>query len=438
MMKIVLSILSCLFFQTALSTNSIKVCSDSTNTVKAIKETALRGNPTNEIEERLKLLNEKSPFNLVYNKYVESSIQYYLGKNKKLISRMLALSPEYFPMFEAQLDKYNIPLELKYLAIVESALNPRARSRSGAKGLWQFMYNTGKQYNLEVTSYMDQRQDPLKSTIAACQYFTKLYEMFDDWSLVLAAYNGGPGYLSRTMAKTGLYDYWELRPFLRKETRGYVPAFIAVNYAMNYYKEHNIEAEIPSKIVAQTDTITLKMQMEFDVLSELICLPKETIAQLNPCMTKEVFPKNTNIILPVDVMMDFSVNEEAVYTFVEAVEKKEILVNESRFVYVVRQGDYLGKIAKENGVALNDIRKWNKLKNDKLKIGKKLVLFVKDDFKSAAKKKIPNPVYIVKEGDTLWDIANKYDGISVSELMKRNNLINNQLKPGEKILLPTG
>ena len=438
MMKIVLSILSCLFFQTALSTNSIKVCSDSTNTVKAIKETALRGNPTNEIEERLKLLNEKSPFNLVYNKYVESSIQYYLGKNKKLISRMLALSPEYFPMFEAQLDKYNIPLELKYLAIVESALNPRARSRSGAKGLWQFMYNTGKQYNLEVTSYMDQRQDPLKSTIAACQYFTKLYEMFEDWSLVLAAYNGGPGYLSRTMAKTGLYDYWELRPFLRKETRGYVPAFIAVNYAMNYYKEHNIEAEIPSKIVAQTDTITLKMQMEFDVLSELICLPKETIAQLNPCMTKEVFPKNTNIILPVDVMMDFSVNEEAVYTFVEAVEKKEILVNESRFVYVVRQGDYLGKIAKENGVALNDIRKWNKLKNDKLKIGKKLVLFVKDDFKSAAKKKIPNPVYIVKEGDTLWDIANKYDGISVSELMIRNNLINNQLKPGEKILLPTG
>ncbi len=437
-MKIVLSILSCLFFQTALSTNSIKVCSDSTNTVKAIKETALRGNPTNEIEERLKLLNEKSPFNLVYNKYVESSIQYYLGKNKKLISRMLALSPEYFPMFEAQLDKYNIPLELKYLAIVESALNPRARSRSGAKGLWQFMYNTGKQYNLEVTSYMDQRQDPLKSTIAACQYFTKLYEMFGDWSLVLAAYNGGPGYLSRTMAKTGLYDYWELRPFLRKETRGYVPAFIAVNYAMNYYKEHNIEDEIPSKIVAQTDTITLKMQMEFDVLSELICLPKETIAQLNPCMTKEVFPKNTNIILPVDVMMDFSVNEEAVYTFVEAVEKKEILVNESRFVYVVRQGDYLGKIAKENGVALNDIRKWNKLKNDKLKIGKKLVLFVKDDFKSAAKKKIPNPVYIVKEGDTLWDIANKYDGISVSELMKRNNLINNQLKPGEKILLPTG
>ena len=437
-MKIILSILSCLFFQTALSTNSIKVCSDSTNAEKERTETTLISNPTNEIEERLKLLNEQSPIDLVYNQYVENSIQYYLGKNKKLISRMLALAPEYFPLFEAQLDKYNIPLELKYLAIVESALNPRARSRSGAKGLWQFMYNTGKQYNLKVTSYMDQRQDPLKSTIAACQYFSKLYEMFGDWSLVLAAYNGGPGYLSRTMAKTGLYDYWELRPFLRKETRGYVPAFIAVNYAMNYYKEHNIEIETSNTSTYQTDTITLKMQMEFDVLSELICLPKETIAQLNPCMTKEVFPKNTNITLPANVMMDFSVNEEAVYAFVKAVEKKEILVNESRFVYVVQQGDYLGKIAKENGVVLNDIRKWNKLKNDKLKIGKKLVLFVKDDFTSTAQKKIENPVYIVKEGDTLWDIANKYDGISVSELMRHNNLSTNKLKPGEKILLPTG
>ena len=207
---------------------------------------------------------------------------------------------------------------------------------------------------------------------------------------------------------------------------------------MNYYKEHNIEIETSNTSSYQTDTITLKMQMEFDVLSELICLPKETIAQLNPCMTKEVFPKNTNITLPANVMMDFSVNEEAVYAFVKAVETKEILVNESRFVYVVQQGDYLGKIAKENGVALNDIRKWNKLKNDKLKIGKKLVLFVKDDFKSTAQKKIENPVYIVKEGDTLWDIANKYDGISVSELMQHNNLSTNKLKPGEKILLPTG
>jgi membrane-bound lytic murein transglycosylase D len=350
---------------------------------------------------------------------------------------MVGLAPQYFPMFESCLDKYDIPLEFKYLAIVESALNPRARSRSGAKGLWQFMYATGKQYNLNVTSYLDERQDPYKSTEAACQYFAKLYEMFGDWNLVLAAYNGGPGYLSRTMAKTGLYDYWQLRPYLRRETRGYVPAFVAVNYVMNFYQEHGIEIELPQNFITQTDTITLKTQIEFSVLAELICISKEIISQLNPSITKGVFPKNTNITLPSGVMIDFVVNEQAVYTFIKAVEQKEILINETRFVYVVKQGDYLGKIAQQNGVPINDIRKWNKLKNDKLTIGKKLVLFLKDDFKTTVQKKTENPVYIVKQGDTLWDIANKYEGISVSELMRHNNLNSNQLKPGEKILLPT-
>jgi len=438
MKKAVSYLASILIFQFAFSNNSGISLLDSTYTEKATTEKTSLENTQDEIKARLEKLNEKSPVDLVYNQYVENSIKYYLGKNKKLISRMLGLAPKYFPMFEAQLDKYDIPLEFKYLAIVESALNPEARSRSGARGLWQFMYNTGKEYNLEVTSYIDQRQDPLKSTIAACEYFAKLYEMFEDWSLVLAAYNGGPGYLSRTMAKTGLYNYWELRPYLRKETRGYIPAFIAVNYAMNYYKKHDIEIDNFETTFYNIDTISLKIQLEFNVLSELICLPKEIIAQLNPSITKEVFPKNTIITLPADVVKDFVINEEAIYAFVEAVEKKEILINENRILYVVKQGDYLGKIAKENGVSLNDIRKWNKLKNDKLKIGKKLVLFIKDDFKSSAQKKIKTPIYIVKQGDTLWDIANKYEGISVSELMQHNNLNTNKLKPGEKILLPTG
>ena len=391
----------------------------------------------NIIEKRLKELNEKSPIELVYNPYVEKSINTYLGKNKKLIAKMAGLAAQYFPMFETYLDKYDIPLEFKYLAIVESALNPRAKSRSGAKGLWQFMYPTGKHYNLNVTSYMDERQDPLKSTQAACQYFAKLYETFGDWSLVLAAYNGGPGYLSRTMAKKGLYNYWELRPYLRKETRGYVPKFIAVNYVMNYYKEHGIEVEDPKKLFVETDTITIKTQIEFSVLSELICLPKEKIAELNPSITKAVFPKNTVITLPSDAVMDFVINENAVYSFVEAVEQKEILINETRLVYVVIQGDYLGKIAKENGVAIHEIRKWNKLKNDNLSIGKKLVLFIKEDFKIVEQKKIKNHIYIVKEGDTLWDIAKKHEGISVAEIIQHNRLSSNKLKPGEKIILPT-
>ncbi len=437
MKKIILSISAVLLFQFAFAGNPSRFFSDSTNSKKEI-ERSLEEKEESIIEKRLKILNEKSPINLVYNSYVENSINSYLARNKKLVSRMLGVAPEYFPMFEAYLDKYDIPLEFKYLAIVESALNPRARSRSGARGLWQFMYTTGKQYNLNVTSYLDERQDPLKSTEAACQYFAKLYEMFGNWNLVLAAYNGGPGYLTRSMAKTGLYDYWELRPYLRRETRGYVPAFVAVNYVMNYYKEYGIEIQNPESPIIETDTITLKMQMDFSVLSELICLPKETIGQLNPSITKKIFPKNTNITLPKNVMLDFVINEQAIYTFVEAVEQKEILINESRLIYVVKPGDYLGKIAQENGMSINDIRKWNKLKNDNLSIGGKLVLFIKDDFKKAEQKKIESPVYIVKQGDTLWDIANKYEGISVSELIKHNNLNSNQLKPGEKILLPTG
>ena len=403
------------------------------------KETArLHNLQTNIFYQRLDELDKKSPMDLAYNEKVQPFIDNYLGNNKLLIARMQGLSPYYFSIFEQMLDKYDLPLELKYLPIVESALNPKAKSHSGASGLWQFMYLTGKQYGLNVSSYIDERQDPIKSTEAACIYFLQLYDMFGDWNLVLAAYNGGPGYLTRAMAKTGLYDYWELRPYLRRETRGYVPAFVAVNYVMNYYKEYGIEIQKPESPIIETDTITLKMQMDFSVLSELICLPKETIGQLNPSITKNIFPKNTNITLPKNVMLDFVINEQAIYTFVEAVEQKEILTNESRLVYVVKPGDYLGKIAQENGMSINDIRKWNKLKNDNLSIGGKLVLFIKDDFKKAEQKKIESPVYIVKQGDTLWDIANKYEGISVSELIKHNNLNSNQLKPGEKILLPTG
>ena len=386
---------------------------------------------------RLNILNEQTPFDLVYNKYVENSIKSYLGRDKKLVSRMLGIAPIYFPMFEEYLDKYDIPLEFKYLAIVESALNPKARSRSGARGLWQFMYKTGKQYNLDVTSYCDERLDPIKSTESACQYFSKLYEMFGDWSLVLAAYNGGPGYLTRTMAKTGLYDYWELRPYLRRETRGYVPAFIAVNYAMNYYNKHSIEVINIEAQITETDTVKLKMQVDFETLEQAICVDKEIIEKLNPSITKNIFPKNTTIKLPTYSIIDFVCNEESIYKFVSAVDQKEILINETRLLYTVKEGDYLGKIAQSNNIPVNFIREWNKMKDDNLSIGQQLVLFVKD---SSINEKdiIDNPVYIVKEGDTLWDIAKKYKGISVNELIKHNNLNSNQLKPGEKIILPTG
>ena len=331
------------------------------------------------IYDRLRKLDDSSPMDFTYNKYTQFYIDRYLGRDVKLISRMLKISEYYFPMMEQQLDKFQIPLELKYLSIVESALNPKARSRSGATGLWQFMYPTGKEYGLEVTSYIDERQDPLKSTIAACEYFTKLYEMFGDWNLVLAAYNGGPGYLSRLIAKKELNDFWELRQYLRKETQGYVPKFIAVAYVMTYYKEHNIEVHDLSLGIVERDTISFKEHAPYNLISEMFCVSNETINYLNPSFKKEILPKGETICLPSEVIMDMVLNEDYFYEYIHKVEKKEILVDEIRIVYEVQKGDYLGKIAKLYGLSVSNIKEWNKMHSDNLSIGDKLILYLPDE-----------------------------------------------------------
>lgn len=389
----------------------------------------------NILEQRLKVLDDASPFDFVYNQEVDQAIQFYIKRNK-IISRMVGLSPFYFPMMESILDKYNIPLEMKYLAVIESGLNPKATSSSGAKGLWQFIFSTGKLYNLEVNSYMDERQDPIKSTEAACQYFTDLYAMFGDWNLVLAAYNGGPGYLSRTMAEKGIYDFWELIPHLRKETREYVPRFIAMSYMMQYYEEHEIEVIYPSFLALETDTITLEKQMSFEIMCDELCVDKETLFQLNPCLTREIFPANYTITLPKDQLLDLVLNKESFYIFAEKVNDKEILVNEQKRIHTVKKGDYLGKIARENNVTVHNIRKWNNLKNDNLSVGDHLVLFVKEEVDNQEEILTENKVYIVKKGDTLWNIAKQYKGISVAKLIEYNKLNSNTIKPGTKLVLP--
>mgnify|MGYP001379152105 CR=1 FL=1 len=247
---------------------------------------------------------------LDYNKHVQKYIDAYLATNKTLISSMLSKGSFYFPDIEQRLDKYNLPLELKYLAIVQSSLNPKARSKSGACGLWQFMYTTGKQYNLKVTSYIDERYDPIKSTEAACQYFLKLHDTFGDWNLVLAAYNGGPGYIQRLMLKTGCGNFWDLRDHLREETKNYVPTFIAINYIMEYHFEHDIKLFEQSVYSDEVDTLRLKSQVAFEVIRELSCIPIDTIRYLNPSLKKDIFPKNTTAFLPKNTIKDFLINEE--------------------------------------------------------------------------------------------------------------------------------
>ena len=414
---------------------------DSVDTLLIVKEkiqVEKNNAPINIYEERLGILDANSPMDLAYNEKVQAFIDSYLGRNKSLISRMQGLKELYFPLFEQQLDKYELPLELKYLAIVESALNPKAKSRSGATGLWQFMYLTGKECGLEVTSYMDERQDPLKSTEAACKYFTKLYDMFGDWNLVLAAYNGGPGYLQRKINSVGSNDFWELHPHLREETRNYVPSFIAVNYAMNYAKEHDISTKPIDINFTKTDTITIKKQVDISTLSQMLSLNKETISYLNPCYKQEIFHKNSSLVLPTFAVNDFLNNEQANYAFIDSVDAKKLLIDEEQVVYIVKKGDYLGRIAKEYGVKLFELREWNKLENTDLSVGDKLIIYVKKnpEISKQEEKTVINE-YIVQPGDTLWGIAQKHEGVSVWEIKSLNKLESDTLVPGTKIILPT-
>jgi membrane-bound lytic murein transglycosylase D len=387
---------------------------------------------------RLQQLDKNSPMDLVYNDKVQVFIDSYLGRNKALISRMKGLTPYYFPMFERELDQYNLPLEFKYLAIVESALNPKARSRSGASGLWQFMYLTGKQYGLEVSSYMDERQDPLKATKSACEYFVSLYDTFGDWNLVLAAYNGGPGYLQRKIASVGSSDFWILHPHLRKETRNYVPTFIAVNYVMQYANEHDIAIVNPKIYFEEVDTLILKQEVELKVLIELLCVNEQTINYLNPAFKKSFFPKGAVLTFPRNAVHDFKLNETSNYAFIDAVENKIILIDEERIIYRVHNGDYLGRIAKAHNVHVFEIKEWNDLKSASLDIGDELVIYVKKgNLLTSDKEILGSNEYIIQKGDTLWDIAQKYNGLSVWKIKALNNMESDNLKPGTTILLPT-
>ena len=410
----------------------------SVNLVDSILELQLSEEEKTFID-RLNELDVNSPMDLAYNKKVAPFIKNYTEKDRLLISKMQGLSNYYFNIFEPILDKYELPLELKYLAIVESSLNPKARSSSGATGLWQFMYLTGKQYGLEVGSYIDDRQDPLKSTEAACQYFLKLYEMFGDWNLVLAAYNGGPGYIQRKINTVGTNNFWELQDYLRQETRNYVPTFIAMNYAMNYAEQHEIPTHYSDISLQETDTIVLQKQINLKVLEELTCMNTETINYLNPSFKKGVYPAGAKLTLNKDVVNDFLANETRNYQFIEMVENKEILIDEERVVYRVKKGDYLGRIAQEHGVHIFEIKEWNNLKTTHLDIGEKLILFVKIDAEENIIKKdkdVQNE-YVVQKGDTLWGIAQKLEGVSVWKLKSINNLESDHLKPGTKIILPS-
>ena len=395
------------------------------------------------IQERLQALDDQTPFSLVYNEAVHTYIELYANSYRMHVSTMLGKANYYFPLFEEMLDKYDLPLEFKYLAIVESALKPHARSRSAATGLWQFMYATGKAYGLNVSSYVDDRCDPIKSTIAACEYFTFLYKMFNDWELVLAAYNGGPGYVSRALRTSGTKDFWSVRPYLRKETQNYVPKFIAVNYVMNYASEHNLYPIPYSYTPSLVDTCSLSASISFEILSSVLDVDIEVIRELNPTYKRDIVPvskfSRALICLPNKAIIDFINNEDSIYAYSKPLQEPYIEPDEP-IVHRVKQGEYLGRIAKIYNTTIGRIKNWNNLKSDRLKIGQKLVIYINPDSAPKQTKAIKNSdgtlTYIIQSGDTLWEIAQRHDGVSVEQIEKLNNISANDLKPGLKIKIP--
>tara|TARA_Y100000991_G_C21971407_1_gene349677 strand:+ start:816 stop:2246 length:1431 start_codon:yes stop_codon:yes gene_type:complete len=396
------------------------------------------------IQNRLSKLDNSTPFKLAYNKAVQTQINVYSNTYRNHISRMLGKAKFYFPLFESKLDEYELPMEFKYLAIVESALNPKARSRSAATGLWQFMYATGKIYDLNITSYIDERCDPIKSTVAACEYFTFLYKMFNNWELVLAAYNGGPGYVSRAMRKTGAKDYWSVRPYLRLETQNYVPKFIAMNYIMNYAPEHNILPMPYDHKMEETDTISLNQSITFDVLSETLGVNIDLLRDLNPIYKRDLVPVYkghfASIRLPYRAIATFINNSDSIYSYSESLQEKYIPMD-APIVHRVKKGEYLGKIASLHHTTVGRIKTWNNLSSTKLSIGQKLIIYVNPDFapkdkQSSLVKTREETEYTVKAGDTLWDIARRYNGVSVAQIEKLNNITFRELKPGAVLRIP--
>lgn len=447
--------------------------------------------PTDLLKERLKKLDEKSPFNIEYNIGLENVIKSFLKNRRKSFERLLGVSQYYFPLFEEELAKNNIPLEIKYLAVVESALNPRAVSRVGATGLWQFMYQTGKQYGLNIDSYVDERSEPLKASQAASVYMNNMYKIFGDWDLVLAAYNSGPGNVAKAIRRSGGHqNYWNIRKNLPKETQGYLPAFLATMYIFEYHKEHGI---VPNKAVANlfaTDTVAIKNHMTFKQVSDLLDVPVAAIQFFNPSFKRNEIPHitgQTNFLrLPKDKIAIFTSNEDKIYAYIHHEQSKRERPYESIAVskpkdslkgtvepqnevayktkyHKVHRGESLAEIAAQYHVSIEDLKKWNYLRSNKNPKRRTLKIkitedIVKNDANETEDPKIKNSViasadtkqekehkiekvvttkevtkiHKVKKGDNLTEIANKY-GVTLAEIKKWNQLKDNNIALGESI-----
>ncbi len=410
--------------------------------------------------ERIRKMN--SFITLPYNEIVKNYIILYSEKMPEKMAGMLGLCQYYMPIFERTFDKYDMPEELKAMAVIESALNPLAVSRAGAKGMWQFMYATAKMYGLHIDSFVDERLDPVKSAEAAAQYLQDSYEIFGDWNLAIASYNCGAGNVNKAIRRSGgSRAFWDIWPFLPRETRGYVPAFVGALYAMTYYKEHGIKPAAVEMPVA-VDTFRINKQLHLKQVTDLTGAPLAELKNLNPQYKHDIIPGNSReyiLRLPYNYTNAFIEHEDSLYNhkaaeYLNPATIKKIIDggDGERIVYRVKNGDYLGRIASRHRCTVNQIKRWNGLKSNNIRVGQKLIIYrggrpssSSSASSSASSGKTGSgneakaastavTTYTVKSGDTLSGIATRH-GISVAKLKELNNLKSNNIKPGQKLKL---
>lgn len=408
---------------------------------------------------------------LKYNPKINSFIDFYVRRRREYALLMLQRKNLYFPVFEAALQKYNMPDELKYLAIVESGLKPNALSPSNALGLWQFIPSTGKMYNLKIDSYIDERLDPYKSSEAACKYLKWLYNAFGDWHLALASYNCGPGYVKRAVRLArGKNDFWQIYNFLPQETRSYVPQFIAVTYMMSHAEEHNLFPAYCEQAV-KTDTVIVNGYCDVNTVALMLNLCPEDLNKINLELKRNVIPgyyKNYILNLPSDKIKEFKANRKKILDSAAILKQTELLARSTRFetqdgykettvvglkkYHKVKKGESLGRIAAKYGVRVSQLKTWNGIAGNKIRLGQKLVIYKKTvkynpsnnnqpqyAYKNTSKvkksKKSPSKFYTVQPGDTLWKISQKNGGIPVEKIRKLNKIKGNKINTGQRLIV---
>ena len=410
------------------------------------------------IEDRLSCLEQTIPLN--YNTRVHSFVNHFITKDRSFAEKIIRRKEFFFPVFEKYLAQYQLPDELKYLSIIESGLNPRAVSSARAVGLWQFMSYTGRSFGLHQDSYIDERMDFEKATEAACKYLSQLYGMFGDWELAIAAYNTGPGNVRKAMRRSGKKTFWEIYPYLHRETRAYVPQFVAIIYVLNYLEEYHF-TEQPVDYFIEYDTIMIKQYTHIPTLAGLMNLCPEEIQDINTFLKFNAFPdlqKAYPLRIPSYATSTLMENREALLDSASKVDKAKVKLlagnargstyGKDKIVYRVRSGDVLGKIAIRYKVRVSDLREWNNLRGDMIRVGQRLDIWLKPGaykpkqtttvVTKAPKEPVTEPItdgktYIVQPGDTLWDISKKFNGLSIERIKTLNGLTSDRIKPGQKL-----